>query len=152
MRRLGYISGMVEILLASSILMVMVSFTVLGVDMYLIPTSSMEPIIPRGSIVIVEPVSGNVVSVGDVVAAWDEKKGVVVVHRVVEKDVDRNTVVLKGDAGPVVEEYKLSNVRGRVLFIIPYIGLVVLNPLVAVIAGLLILPIILRVVYGLISR
>lgn len=152
MLRLSNIGDLVEIVLVFGILMVLVSFTVLGMDIYLVPTSSMEPIIPRGSIVIVEPVSGNVVSVGDVVTVWDEKRGVVVVHRVIEKDIDKNVVVLKGDAGPVVEEYRLNDVRGRVLFVIPYLGLVVLNPMVTVIAGLFILPIILRVVYGLISR
>ena len=60
--------------------------------------------------------------------------------------------MLKGDAGPAVEEYRLSDIRGRVLFIIPYLGLVVLDPLIGVIAGLFILLIILRVIYGLVNR
>ena len=83
------------------ILMVMASFTVLGVNVYLVPTSSMEPIIPRGSIIIVEPVSGDMVSVGDVVAVWDERRGVVVIHRVVEKTSIGALWCLKVMRGPL---------------------------------------------------
>jgi signal peptidase I len=90
-------------------------------------TSSMEPAIPAGSIVVVRPVNPFRLDQGDVITYQllpDDP--ISVTHRVVEVQADAKppAVVTKGDANPSVDAdpVEMQWIRGKVLLHIPYIG------------------------------
>jgi signal peptidase I len=98
--------------------------------LYTVVSGSMEPYIPRGSLVIVLP---EYPGLGDVGAYRLEEGGktYVIVHRVV--GLGDGFYVFKGDAVEGVEQVSMDRVIGRVAVAIPYVGYVYMagfaNPL-----------------------
>jgi signal peptidase len=98
---------------------------------YTVVSGSMEPYIPRGSLVVVE---ASPPGLGDVGAYRLEAGGrvYVLVHRVV--GVGDGFYVFKGDAVDGVERVSAGDVLGRAVLTIPYIGYIYLaglaNPLI----------------------
>lgn len=94
-----------------------------AVDIRYVATGSMEPSIPRGSIVVIyrNPVD---ISVGDVVAyRYPQSPNILLLHRVVW--VNGTHVYVKGDAVDTVEMVNRENVLGVYLWGIPSVMLVV---------------------------
>ena len=92
-------------------------------------SGSMEPHITMGSIVLVKPLDSY--AIGDVVTFNAGFRGpdgalVPVTHRIMEMRVDRGNpiYVTKGDANEDADtgELRHSNVIGKVLFSVPYVG------------------------------
>lgn len=67
-----------------------------GYEVYNVVSGSMEPDIPVGSVIFVEPVEAGTVDEGDVIAFRSE--GSVIAHRVVRNRVVEGEFVTKGDA------------------------------------------------------
>jgi signal peptidase len=97
-------------------------------------SSSMEPTLKRGDLVVVKGVSPEEISIGDIIVYHNPFQRVAVVHRVIDikKDGDEFIFYTKGDnnltnrlsdqeAGiaPPVREYW---VKGRVVLTIPKLG------------------------------
>ncbi|ASJ01776.1 hypothetical protein A3L09_00110 [Thermococcus profundus] len=91
-------------------------------------SGSMEPLFNPGDMVILEEINGSQVSVGDVVAFHppNSKPGTFVTHRVIEIVHQNGTAFIrtKGDNNEDPDGFltPVENVRGRVIFSIPYLG------------------------------
>jgi signal peptidase len=91
-------------------------------------SGSMEPAIKTGSIVIMKP--SATYSTGDIVTfGKDTKKDVPTTHRIVSSRAVEGVMLYttKGDANnsPDTTEIRLSNIHGKVLFSIPYMGYII---------------------------
>ena len=99
----------------------------------IVQSGSMEPALKTGSVVVVKP-AGNY-EIGDIVTFHGGFKlangeEIAVSHRIVEKNVSESgeiTYKTKGDANEDADHQELreSQIIGKVLFGIPYIGYVV---------------------------
>lgn len=98
--------------LAPSLPILMARLT--GCQVYNVVSGSMEPLIPVGSAVYVEPVKPAEIGVGEVIAFYSG--GSVVVHRVVENRAAQKEFVTKGDAneGADIRAAGYTEVVGRV--------------------------------------
>jgi len=87
-------------------------------------SGSMEPALPLGGVVFVQPVETGEISVGDIIAYRSGK--VLVTHRVVDviSEPGEPSFVTKGDANqaPDLSPVLASSVAGKVVFDIPYLG------------------------------
>jgi signal peptidase len=92
-----------------------------------VETASMEPTVPAGSAVVVEPIDASAVRVGMPIAFRDESRGgQMVTHRVVEV-LDRPAGLAfrtQGDANDSPDAHLVSGraVEGRMRWHIPYLG------------------------------
>ncbi|MFA6514860.1 MAG: signal peptidase I [Candidatus Paceibacterota bacterium] len=91
-------------------------------------SGSMEPTIHTGSIVIIKPVSQY--KIGDVVIfGKDTKKNIPTTHRIVSSRVIDGVLLFttKGDANksPDHLEIQQSDIHGKKLFSVPYVGYVI---------------------------
>nr|WP_300660678.1 signal peptidase I [uncultured Acetatifactor sp.] len=68
----------------------------MGYEVYVVVSGSMEPALPIGSALYVETAVPEEVAAGDVIAFYD--RGAVITHRVVENHVVEGEFVTKGDA------------------------------------------------------
>lgn len=94
-------------------------------------SGSMEPTIPVGSQVVVQPIEGEdevaQLQVGDVISFLPRPDDpTVVTHRVVSRSVDRTgtSLITQGDANEVPDEVELTDqqIRGVVRYHVPYAG------------------------------
>lgn len=94
----------------------------LGYEAYHVETGSMEPAIPAGSLIYVDPVSPNTLESGDIVAFYSGET--VVTHRVVENHYLANELITKGDANEKedINPVAYDKVIGRVTIHFPVIG------------------------------
>lgn len=100
------------------------TFSVLGLRSFVVQSGSMEPTIHTGSVILVRKVSGY--GIGDIATRQTSDKSVTITHRIVREDTKegQKVFVFKGDANEV-EDGELvpeSDVIGKVLFQIPYLG------------------------------
>lgn len=90
-------------------------------------TGSMKPKINPGDLIITIPLSGKVPKKGDVVAyigrRFDGSQVGIFSHRIIGGD-PKSGFLVKGDANPSpdVQRPKLNDITGIVVFVIPYIG------------------------------
>lgn len=92
---------------------------------YSVISGSMEPAIPVGSLVYVEPIPAADIVQGDVIAFYDSVgSGAIVVHRVVDNQVLGGKLTTKGDANDTEDLSPVSYDRyqGKVTFTVPYLG------------------------------
>lgn len=98
-----------------------------GWEPLVVLTQSMEPLLHPGDVVVVEPVSGKDVAVGDVVT-YRAADASLITHRVVEVQRStyagrEDTVIVQGDANNVPDEPLVaSQVVGRMLYSMPGYG------------------------------
>jgi signal peptidase len=98
-----------------------------GMKLYCVETGSMEPEYPIGSMVVVERVWFDQLSVGDVIT-YVVSDNTVVTHRLVGIDTEHRLLTTKGDNSNVADASPVNyeNVIGRVNFCIPGFGYVFL--------------------------
>ncbi len=93
-----------------------------GNEVYNVVSGSMEPLIPVGSLVYVEPVRPEEIIADDVIAFRSGNS--VIVHRVVENKAEDREFVTKGDANAAedIRAAAYSDLIGRVFGHIPVLG------------------------------
>lgn len=92
----------------------------LGFGTAVVLSGSMEPVLSENDVIIVRPAESY--DIGDIVV-YDSGRDMIV-HRIIEKDGD--TVTTKGEANNIPDEpINVKAVKGRVVFSIPYVGVVV---------------------------
>jgi signal peptidase len=94
-------------------------------DMYIVRGASMQPSIPLGAVIIVEPVDPATVAVGDVIT-FRASNDTVVTHRVVALPVaDSTEFATKGDASTSDDPIPVpaSALIGRVDMVLPGLGI-----------------------------
>lgn len=126
---LGQVAAWSFVIAVSAVLAVTVVVPRLaGATPYTVLTSSMEPRMPPGTLVVVKPVDPEDVGVGDVVTYQLESgKPAVVTHRVVAVEQAINgdlTFVTQGDANDAVDPMPVLPVQinGRRWYAVPYLG------------------------------
>ena len=94
----------------------------LGYEAYHVETGSMEPAIPAGSLVYVDPVLPRTLEPGDVVAFYSNET--VITHRVVENHYFFQELLTKGDANEKedINPVRYDEVIGRVTVHFPVLG------------------------------
>jgi signal peptidase len=103
-RKIGHIFGAALAVVLFATCLGLVSIRVLGMGTFVVTGSSMEPVINKGALVIVEPVSPTTVSRGDIITF--EHYGQMTTHRVIAIDVSNAaspTFTTKGDANTVAD-------------------------------------------------
>lgn len=97
---------------------------------YVIVSKSMVPTININDAIVVKRNNNNNYNVGDVISFFSteyDKSGIVVTHRIVDKNInkiDDSVYTTKGDNNPIADYNKVTNkdVYGKVLFVIPKLG------------------------------
>ena len=97
----------------------------LGMEVFVVQSGSMEPAYHVGSLVYVKPVDVSKLQVGDVIT-FEMGGGVRGTHRIVEvrNDQDDLMFITKGDANEVTDNMPVlpEAIVGEVKFTIPYLG------------------------------
>lgn len=103
---------------------------VTGAKTYTIAGGSMEPRLPFGSLVVVQPVDPWSIATGDVITFQVESgKPTVATHRVVgfeDGSAGERRFVTKGDANdsPDAATVQVGQLQGRLWYVVPYVGYV----------------------------
>jgi signal peptidase len=123
--KIGY-GIFIAAIIALALLLIVSLFPVSGnYKVKIVMSGSMEPSIHTGSIVVIKPessyISGEVITFGK-----DTKKIIPTTHRIVDIRAQDGKYVyrVKGDANPTpdVNEVLQSEVIGKVIFTVPYVG------------------------------
>jgi len=108
-------------------LFVLLARHLLGMNFFTICSGSMSPVIPVGSVVVVEPVTASEIEVGDIIAytlPWGQQN--TVAHRVIGITPSDGSLGFRtlGDASASPDEYAVpaQDVIGRVRFHVPLLG------------------------------
>ena len=104
MKKLGHIFGIALAVALFSTCLGLIAVRTLGMGTFVVTGSSMEPVISKGALVIVEPVSPTAVSRGDIITF--EHYGQMTTHRVIAIDTSNATsptFTTKGDANTVAD-------------------------------------------------
>ena len=103
-------------------LMIFFAPMILGYKPAVILTGSMEPTFPVNSVVYYKTADFSQIAVGEPIIY--QKSKALITHRVVEKNIEEGYVVTKGDANNTKDSYEVNieEVRGKVYFMVPYIG------------------------------
>lgn len=93
------ICRLLAVLILTAVVAVCIPMTVprlMGYEVYVVVSGSMEPAIPIGSALYVEAAAPEEVAPGNVIAFYD--RGAVITHRVVENHIVEGEFITKGDA------------------------------------------------------
>ena len=104
MRKLGQICSIALALALFSTCLGLLAIRTLGMGTFVVTGSSMEPVIQKGALVIVEPVSPSLINRGDIITF--EHYGQMTTHRVIAIDASNAaspTFTTKGDANTVAD-------------------------------------------------
>ncbi len=94
--------------------------TPFGYGASVVLSGSMEPMIKQNDVIVVE--NTDAIKLGDVIVYQEQQT--LIVHRVVAKS--GNEIYTKGDANPNVDQpIQLSQVKGKVIAVIPFVGVMV---------------------------
>jgi len=103
-RKLGQICSIALALALFSTCLGLLAIRTLGMGTFVVTGSSMEPVIQKGALVIVEPVSPSLINRGDIITF--EHYGQMTTHRVIAIDASNAaspTFTTKGDANTVAD-------------------------------------------------
>jgi signal peptidase len=92
-------------------------------------TGSMEPVIKPGDIVLVKKSGGGDVRVGDIIQYYDKDDKIYITHRIIALNNGKEkTLMTKGDNNntPDFSPVSLSQVKGKIVSVIPKAGLLTL--------------------------
>ncbi len=116
------IVGTLILLSVIGVCLLMAAPRMMDFEIYNIVSGSMEPEIPIGSVIYVEPAEPETVQTGDVIAFWSGDS--VIAHRVVENQTVEGKFTTKGDAnaGEDMNDVEYDALIGRVSRHYPYLG------------------------------
>lgn len=98
---------------------------IFGYQIYSVVSGSMEPAIPVGSLLYIEPAEPEEVAEGDVIAFFGARDSAsIITHRVVENRVVMGEFITKGDANQTedMNPVPYENLVGRVRYTLPRAG------------------------------
>lgn len=150
-KTLKIIVGIIFVVIIYNIILIGISmvegienFSIFGYKAYIITSDSMKPEINNGDVVIVREIEQEEIKENDVIVFSENIKSIT--HRVIEViDVGGNKEYkTKGDNNQVEDSQLVlfENIKGRVMFKIPFLGTVILfmkNQIIVLILLLLIL-------------
>ena len=112
-KNLGNLLSTIAFAVLFALCLAFVSIRVLGLGTYIVTGGSMEPSVPKGSLVLVQPAAASEVAVGDIITF--QHYGQTTTHRVtlIRPTAQGLTFVTKGDAN-VVADPEAKTFPGRV--------------------------------------
>ena len=114
----------VLVLLLAAVLVPKLCF---GVEMKAVLTSSMEPELPVGSLLIIVPTEYDDIHIGDDITFVRDENLTLVTHRVIAKDDTAQKITTQGIANNTADAPTIyENVVGKVFLHIPYVGYLVI--------------------------
>ena len=118
----GFFSTILLIVLFA-LAVLLIGPNLLGMKSFAVLSGSMEPKIPVGSIVFVDEVEPATLQMGDVIT-YNLSGSTMVTHRVVDVDVENQSIITKGDANEVEDgaPVSFSQVVGKKKMHVPYLG------------------------------
>lgn len=133
-RFLKIIFNLIQLLFLAIVLLTVLSLFSVPKDlqMYVVETGSMEPVIQTGALAFVTP--STLYQVGDVITfksrvTKDSTKNYMVTHRInsIQKDNGDTYFITKGDANAEIDPLRANqlDVVGKVGYSIPYIGYII---------------------------
>lgn len=119
-------TSIISILAIGLVIVVAVVPMVIGGSYRIVATGSMEPDISPGDIVVMKPPSPEEVKEGEIVTFLPyENNPTTITHRVISENED-GTYTTRGDAnGADDKPIKYEQIRGIVMYSVPYVGLAV---------------------------
>lgn len=110
--------------LLSLLLIAVAPTAILGWAATVIESSSMQPTVERGDIVVLRPIETERAGVGAVVRFPADDGGSSIVHRIVEVDTESGAYITKGDANRNDDQalVPFANVDGLGTILVPLIG------------------------------
>ena len=117
----GFLSTILLIVLFA-LAALLIGPNLLGMKSLAVLSGSMEPKIPVGSIVYIDDAEPSTLQTGDVITY--NLGGTMVTHRVVDVDVEKQSIITKGDANEVEDgaPVAFSQVVGKMKMHVPYLG------------------------------
>lgn len=98
-----------------------------GIQINAVATGSMEPDLPAGSLIFVKAVNYEDIAIGDDITFAKGNGSILVTHRVIYKSEQTKTLTTQGIANNVADSpISYNDVKGKVVFSIPFIGYIVL--------------------------
>jgi signal peptidase len=113
------------VVVITPLVVLLATVVVLGWQLQVVESSSMEPLYPKGSLAVVEPLDGSEVRTGMTVVFHDRMQHKLVAHRVVGAVKGQPaTWRTKGDANRTEDPLpvRAADVRGRVRWAVPHMG------------------------------
>ena len=100
---------------------------IFGIEIYGILTGSMDPACPTGSLVYVKSVNPESLQEKDIVTF--QKGNLVITHRVVKNDVQKEELITKGDANNAkdIQPVAYEQIKGKVALTVPLLGYLALR-------------------------
>ena len=100
---------------------------IFGIEIYGILTGSMDPACPTGSLVYVKSVNPESLQEKDIVTF--QKGNLVITHRVVKNDVQKEELITKGDANNAndIQPVAYKQIKGKVALTVPLLGYLALR-------------------------
>lgn len=100
---------------------------IFGIEIYGILTGSMDPACPTGSLVYVKSVNPESLQEKDIVTF--QKGNLVITHRVVKNDVQKEELITKGDANNAndMQPVAYEQIKGKVALTVPLLGYLALR-------------------------
>ena len=100
---------------------------IFGIEIYGILTGSMDPACPTGSLVYVKSVNPESLQEKDIVTF--QKGNLVITHRVVKNDVQKEELITKGDANSAndIQPVAYKQIKGKVALTVPLLGYLALR-------------------------
>lgn len=100
---------------------------IFGIEIYGILTGSMDPACPTGSLVYVKSVNPESLQEKDIVTF--QKGNLVITHRVVKNDVQKEELITKGDANNAndMQPVAYKQIKGKVALTVPLLGYLALR-------------------------
>lgn len=128
MKKIGnIISSLIVIVLLMILASVLISKLCFNVEMKAVLTGSMEPEIPVGSLVIINPTPYEEISIGDDITFVRDSNLTLVTHRVIGKDDETHYITTQGIANNSPDKpTSYANVVGKVVLHIKYLGYLVI--------------------------
>lgn len=119
------ICRLLAVLILTAVVAVCIPMTVprlMGYEVYVVVSGSMEPAIPIGSALYVEAAAPEEVAPGDVIAFYD--RGSVITHRVVENHIVEGEFITKGDANSEEDTVPVpyESLVGKSVYHFPVLG------------------------------
>ena len=124
---LNFITTVLVVLIVA-LAVLLVGFRFIGFDTYVVLSGSMEPAHKTGALIYVRDADPLTIETGDVITFESGNSETLITHRVIAiegEGYDRQFTT-KGDANAEADSQPVpaSNVKGKVIFSIPYMGYV----------------------------
>lgn len=123
------ILGVLDLVISALLCALLVIPNLMGISLYAVKTGSMEPALPVGSLMFVQPQDGADFQEGDVVTFRGQLHAnnpstTVITHRVMSNDTAASQLITKGDAN-AVEDFRpvpYASIIGKEVFSVPALG------------------------------